>query len=46
MSDCPVCGMDVDDSDPPAKTEHEGETYTFCGEGCLNDFQNDPEQYT
>lgn len=45
MSDCPVCGMDVDDSDPPAQTEYEGETYTFCGDGCREQFEENPQQY-
>ena len=46
MADCPVCNMDVDENDPPAQREHEGNTYYFCGMGCAEDFDNNPEQYT
>lgn len=46
MAECPVCGMDVDDDDPAAQTEYEGATYKFCGMGCQEDFQENPEQYT
>lgn len=46
MAQCPVCDMDVDENDPPAETEYEGTTYQFCGEGCRESFEDDPEQYT
>ena len=32
----------------PARTvkyEYEGETYWFCGKGCMLEFQDDPEKY-
>jgi YHS domain-containing protein len=45
VADCPVCGMDVDESDPPERTEDEGDAYYFCGTGCAEDFENEPEQY-
>ncbi len=40
----PVCGMEVDTS-TNLKVEYEGETYYFCGKGCMLDFQEDPEKY-
>ncbi len=40
----PVCGMDVDTS-TNLKLEHDGETYYFCGKGCMLDFQEEPEKY-
>ena len=45
MAHCPACGTEVDD-DPPARTEYQGTTYEFCGEGCKESFEDDPERYT
>jgi P-type Cu+ transporter len=41
----PVCGMEVDTATSQLKTEHNGETYWFCGKGCLLEFRDDPEKY-
>ena len=44
----PVCGMQVDTDDAQAKgltAEHEGQTYYFCGRGCMLDFKDDPAPY-
>ena len=44
----PVCGMQVDTAQAEAKglvAEHNGETYYFCGKGCMLDFKEDPEPY-
>lgn len=41
----PVCGMEVDTETSTLKVEHEGETYWFCGKGCMLEFQDDPEKY-
>ncbi|MFB6345903.1 MAG: YHS domain-containing protein [bacterium] len=41
----PVCGMDVDEADPAAKTEYEGKTYYFCAPGCKTRFEKSPEKY-
>ena len=44
----PVCGMTVDVAEAQAvglTMEHEGETYAFCGRGCLLDFRDDPATY-
>ncbi|MFD1437658.1 heavy metal translocating P-type ATPase [Acinetobacter terrae] len=40
----PVCGMTVTDLSKP-HTDYLGQTYYFCGQGCLNKFQANPEQY-
>jgi uncharacterized membrane protein YraQ (UPF0718 family)/YHS domain-containing protein len=41
----PVCGMTVDRSKTPYRSEWAGETYYFCGEGCKKRFDADPEHY-
>lgn len=44
----PVCGMTVDLEGARAAglvTEHDGETYGFCGRGCYLDFTEDPDKY-
>ena len=41
----PVCGMTVH---PPTKTgsvEHDGTTHHFCGTGCREKFEHDPDAY-
>lgn len=37
----PVCGMDVS-TDGPVHSDHEGETYFFCCQGCQKKFEQDP----
>jgi uncharacterized protein len=41
----PVCGMTVDRSKTQFRSEHEGQTYYFCGAGCKAKFDADPERY-
>lgn len=41
----PVCGMDVDTSTSQLSLEHDGQTYWFCGKGCLLEFKDDPERF-
>ena len=41
----PVCGMEIDPSDSVGTVEHEGETYYFCAESCLEKFRSDPDAY-
>lgn len=44
----PVCGMTVDLAIAESNgltMEHDGETYAFCGRGCLLDFRDDPATY-
>lgn len=48
MAEDPVCGMDVDPRAASTKglvAEHDGETYYFCGKGCLLDFRDDPNKF-
>jgi P-type Cu+ transporter len=40
-----VCGMDVDERNPAAKSEYHGKTYYFCSEHCKTAFDKDPEKY-
>lgn len=39
-----VCGMRVTEASPH-HCEHEGQTYRFCGAGCLRKFTADPARY-
>ena len=41
----PVCGMDVDTEKSQLSLEHDGQTYWFCGKGCLLEFKDDPDKY-
>ena len=45
MATDPVCTMEVDESDPPAQTEYQGEMYYFCSIGCQNNFESNPDDY-
>jgi Cu+-exporting ATPase len=40
----PVCGMTVEPQGSPTRT-YDGEQYWFCGEGCAQAFEADPERY-
>ena len=41
----PVCGMDVETASAAAQSEYQGQTYYFCGSGCKERFDLNPEQY-
>jgi uncharacterized membrane protein YraQ (UPF0718 family)/YHS domain-containing protein len=41
----PVCGMTVDRLQTPFRSEWDGKTYYFCGEGCKSRFDANPEEY-
>lgn len=48
MASDPVCGMQVEPAQAAEKgltAEHNGQTYYFCGKGCMLDFKEDPEPY-
>jgi YHS domain-containing protein len=48
MAQDPVCGMDVNPEVAAAQglsSEHEGETYYFCGRGCKLDIDENPQTY-
>jgi len=41
----PICGMEVDEQQAAAKSEHQEQTYYFCSQGCKSKFDQNPEQY-
>lgn len=41
----PVCGMEVIPEKAAGKTEHQGQTYYFCSEKCLEKFKQNPREY-
>jgi YHS domain-containing protein len=45
MAKDPVCGMNVDEKNAPAKSEYQGQTYYFCSVGCKQSFDKEPEKY-
>ena len=40
-----VCGMTVDTDTAPFNTHYMGQTYYFCGSGCKNAFDRNPQEY-
>ena len=42
----PVCGMQVRESEAPARTRHDGVTYFFCADRCRERFVANPERFT
>ncbi|WP_203568461.1 YHS domain-containing protein [Aestuariimicrobium ganziense] len=42
---CPVCGMALTDSTAAHQLEHEGTTYRFCCQECMDAFAKDPSAY-
>ena len=42
----PVCGMSIDPATAAGSHEHQGKTYYFCSESCLNKFKQDPDSFT
>jgi len=45
MARDPVCGMEVDEKNPPATSTYGGKTYYFCSAGCKATFERNPEKY-
>ncbi len=41
----PVCGMKVDPARAKDSCQHQGQTYYFCCDGCLEMFRADPGRY-
>lgn len=37
--------MEVDTERAQFTTEHDGQTYYFCGRGCMLEFRDDPDKY-
>src|SRR6266498_1345242 len=41
----PVCGMEVDPQSAFAKREHMGQTFYFCSQSCVDQFDKDPNRF-
>jgi Cu+-exporting ATPase len=41
----PVCGMTIDPTDAVGSVEHQGHTYYFCNQSCLDRFKASPDAY-
>jgi len=41
----PVCGMQVDPAKAAGTSQHQGQTYHFCSQSCLDKFRAAPEAY-
>ena len=41
----PVCGMQVEEQNAAGASDYKGETYYFCGQGCKQKFDENPEAY-
>jgi uncharacterized membrane protein YraQ (UPF0718 family)/YHS domain-containing protein len=41
----PVCGMTVDRFKTPHRSEYAGQAFSFCGTGCKEKFDREPERY-
>jgi Cu+-exporting ATPase len=41
----PVCGMTINPSDAVGRFDYKGQTYYFCAESCLEQFQENPEHF-
>ncbi len=41
----PVCGMDIEPQSAFAKREHMGQTFYFCSQSCVDQFDKDPHHY-
>ncbi len=41
----PVCGMEIEPQSAFAKREHMGQTFYFCSQSCVDQFDKDPHPY-
>jgi len=41
----PVCGMNIEPQSAFAKREHMGQTFYFCSQSCVDQFDKDPHRY-
>jgi P-type Cu+ transporter len=41
----PVCGMTIDPADAVGHIDHQGHTYYFCNESCLERFRDNPDAF-
>ncbi len=45
MARDPICGMSVDESNAEYKKEHKGQTYFFCSDDCMAQFEAEPDEH-
>ena len=45
MNKDPVCGMEIDPQSAFATREHMGQTFYFCSQNCVDQFDADPHKY-
>jgi YHS domain-containing protein len=41
----PVCGMTIEEADAAATYEFQGKVYYFCSVDCMEEFEQNPEDY-
>ena len=41
----PGCGMDLESEDVKARSEYEGDVYSFCSPHCKDEFDRAPERF-
>src|SRR4030095_14652255 len=41
----PICGMEIDPTAAFATREHMGQTFYFCSQSCVDQFDKDPHRY-
>lgn len=41
----PVCGMEIEPQSAFARREHMGQTFYFCSQSCVDQFDKDPHRY-
>lgn len=40
-----VCGMEVDENNPPFMSRYKGKTYYFCSHSCKREFEQNPTRF-
>lgn len=45
QTECPVCGMAVDQQNAAATATHDAQTYYFCSTACRDAFVEDPARF-
>jgi len=41
----PVCGMEIEEADSVGTVQHNGVTYYFCADSCLERFKQNPDEF-
>ena len=45
MAKDPICGMEVNESQPAASLEYKGQKFYFCASSCYEAFEKNPAKY-